>query len=283
MVKPKDGDFIKIEFVGKKATGEIFDTNIEQKAKEANVHNPETKYGPSLVVLGKGEIIKGLEKVIVGMEVGESRTIEIMPEDAFGERKQELVRVMPLSEFRKRDMDPHPGMQLQLDNMTAVVKSVTSGRVMVDLNHPLAGHKVIYELKLNDIVEGTEKKAMVLMEHIDITGKMTTSGDEVRVHFGPEVEKDSNYLVKKAALADRILGHIPEVVRVKFEEIYERANVKETKIDEAMRTEKKKEDASREEEPNEPAEKKDSPKEENSEEPRYVEAKKEEPKAEGTA
>lgn len=222
MVKPKDGDFIKIEFVGKKATGEVFDTNLEDKAKEANIHEPSAKYGPSLVVLGKGEIIKGLENAIGEMEVGDSRTVEIMPENAFGERKPELVRVMPLSEFRKRDMDPYPGMPLQLDNVTAIVKSVTSGRVMVDLNHPLAGHKVVYDVKLSEIVEGVDRKAMALMEHIDMQGNVTVSGEEVHVHFGPEISKDSNYLMKKAALAERILAHMPEVKRVKFEEIYER-------------------------------------------------------------
>ncbi len=232
----KDGDFVKIEFVGKKATGEVFDTNIEEKAKEAKIHEEKVKYGPSLVVLGKGEVIKGLEDAIAEMEVGQSKTVEIMPDKAFGERRPELVRVMPLSEFRKRDLDPYPGMPVQLDNMTATVKSVTSGRVMVDLNHPLAGHKVVYEVKLNEIVEGVEKKALAIMGHVDIEGKVTATGEEIHVTFGPEVKKDSEYLVKKATLAQRVLDHMPEVKRVKFEEIYER---EEEKKSEAKSEEKK--------------------------------------------
>jgi len=229
MANAKEGDFVKIEFVGKKATGEIFDTNIAEKAKEADIHDEKTKYGPSLVVLGKGEIIKGLEDAIAEMEVGQTRTVEIMPDRAFGERRPELVRVMPLSEFRKRDIEPYPGMPVQLDNVTATIKSVTSGRVLVDLNHPLAGHKVVYEVKLSEVVEGVEKKAVALMEHVDITGELTASGEEIHVKFGPEMKKDSEYLVKKATLAQRMLEHLPEVKRVKFEEIYEREEKPEAK------------------------------------------------------
>ncbi len=254
MVKPKDGDFIKIEFLGKKATGEIFDTNNEEKAKEANIHDEKAKYGPSLVVLGKGEIIKGLEKALTEMEVGESKTVEVEPEDAFGLKKQELIRVMPLSEFRKQDINPYPGMPLQLDNMTATVKSVTSGRVMVDMNHPLAGQKLVYDIKLNEIVDGTDKKAVALMEHIDINGKITTSGDELNVHFGSDINKDSNYLAKKAALADRILLHMPEVKKVKFEEIYERPE--EKKAAETKKTEQRTEAKAPEQETEQTAEEK---------------------------
>jgi FKBP-type peptidyl-prolyl cis-trans isomerase 2 len=222
MANAKDGDFVKIEFVGKKATGEVFDTNIEAKAKEAKIHDEKAKYGPSLVVLGKGEVIKGLEEAIAEMGVGQTKTVEIMPDKAFGERRADLVRVMPLSEFRKRDMDPYPGMPIQLDNTTAIVRSVTSGRVMVDMNHPLAGHKVVYEVKLSEVVEGVEKKALALMDHIDIKGEVTAKGEEIHVTFGPKVNKDSEYLVKKATLAQRVLDQMPEVKRVKFEEIYDR-------------------------------------------------------------
>jgi peptidylprolyl isomerase len=227
MANAKEGDFVKIEFVGKKATGEVFDTNIEEKAKEAKIHDEKAKYGPSLVVLGKGEIIKGLEDAIAEMEVGQKKTIEIMPDKAFGERRPELVRVMPLSEFRKRDIEPYPGMPVQLDNMTATVRSVSSGRVVVDMNHPLSGHKVVYEVKLTEVVEGTEKKALALMDHVDIKGHATATGEEIHVTFGPEIRKDSEYLVKKATLADMVLEHLPEVKRVRFEEIYEREEKKE--------------------------------------------------------
>ncbi len=222
----KDGDFVKIEFVGKKATGEVFDTNIEAKAKEAKIHDENAKYGPSLVILGKGEVIKGLEEAIADMAVGQSKTVEIMPDKAFGERDPNLVRVIPIAEFRKREIEPYPGLPVQLDNITATVKSVTSGRVMVDLNHPLAGHKVVYEVKLSEVVEGVDKKAQALMDHINITGNLTATGEEIQVKFGPEVNKDQEYLVKKSMLADRVLEHIPEIKKVRFEEIYERAEEK---------------------------------------------------------
>ncbi len=223
----KDGDFVKIEFVGKKATGEVFDTNIEEKAKEAKIHDEKSKYGPSLIVLGKGEIIKGLEEALADMKVGDTKTVEIMPEKAFGERRMDLVRVIPLAEFRRREIEPYPGMPVQLDNITAIVKSVNSGRVMVDLNHPLAGYKVVYEVKLNEVLDGTEKKALALMDHVDINGELTATGEEIHVKFGPDVEKTPEYMMKKSALAERVLAHMPEVKKIRFEEIYERPKEEE--------------------------------------------------------
>ncbi|MFH0818100.1 MAG: hypothetical protein V1909_05730, partial [Candidatus Micrarchaeota archaeon] len=147
-------------------------------------------------------------------------------EKAFGERRADLLRVIPLSEFRKREIDPYPGMPVQLDNMTAMVKSVTSGRVMVDMNHPLAGHKVVYEVKLSEVVLGADKKAEALLDHFDLKGQASLKGEEVHVTFGPEVEKDSQYLVRKSALAEKVLSNIPEIKKIRFEEIYERKDEK---------------------------------------------------------
>ena len=84
----------------------------------------------------------------MGMSVGEEKKAELEPKDAFGERNPELARVMHLSDFRKRDMDPYPGMQVDIDGTVATVKSINSGRVLVDANHPLAGERMIYEVKL---------------------------------------------------------------------------------------------------------------------------------------
>src|SRR5271157_5833621 len=162
----KEGDFVRIEYTAKRTTdNSLVYTTIEKVAKDADVFNSETKYGPQLIVVGKNNAIKGVENAVKGMAVGETKKIEIEPKDAFGERDESLVNVMRLSDFRDREMDPQPGMQVNIDGTIATVKSVNSGRVVVDLNHPLAGEKLLYEIKVLDKVDSEADRVKAVADH----------------------------------------------------------------------------------------------------------------------
>lgn len=219
----KSGDFAKIEFVGTRAgIGDIVDTNIADKAKEAGIFSEKTKYGPSLVVVGKRQVIPGVDDALVGMSAGETKKESIPAEKAFGLRRPDFVRVMPLSEFHKRDIDPYPGMPVQLDDMNAIVKSVTSGRVLVDMNHPLAGANMLYDIKVTEAVEGTEKKVAAMLDHFSLKGAVKLEGDLAEVTFPADVKKDANYLINKSSAFTELIALLPEVKRIRCIEEYER-------------------------------------------------------------
>ncbi len=142
------GDFIRINYTGRiKETGEIFDKGEKIP-----------------IVVGEGFVIKGLDEIIQKMNVGESKTEEIPPEKAFGKRLPELVKIIHLSEFRKHNTNPYPGMIIKADNLYGRVLSVSSGRVKIDFNHPLAGKILEYDIEIVEKIEKSEEKVNALVE-----------------------------------------------------------------------------------------------------------------------
>ena len=93
-----NGDFLEIEYSAWDASDSaLIVTTDEKKAREANIFNDRTRYGKVLVVLGSNGIIKGLDRELKGMAVGEQKKFTFKPEDAFGPRDENLVRVMRMA------------------------------------------------------------------------------------------------------------------------------------------------------------------------------------------
>jgi len=220
----KDGDFVEIEYTAwRVADNSIVFTTDKEKAEESGIYNENIKYGPQLVVIGKGDVISGLEKAIKEMKVNEVKKIELSPEEAFGKRNPDLVRVMSLSDFRRRDINPYPGMELEIDGYIATVKSVNSGRVLVDLNHPLAGERLLYEVKVDRLIEGDKEKVDALASLYNIVLKsVELSNGVAKVIIGNDVKIDSEYFVDKILFVEDVLYYISSINKVVTEEEYER-------------------------------------------------------------
>ncbi len=222
MDKLKDGDFIKISYTGRTAaTGKIFDTTSAEKAKEAGIPEEGRRYAPVLVVLGKGHVVKGLDESLKSMGVGEQKSIELPPEDAFGTRDPNLVRILPLAEFKKRELNPFPGMLLDLDGMKGIVKSVSGGRVMVDLNHPLAGERVIYDVKIEEKLTETNPKIQAILDSFNLKAdSFKLEGDVLQVVFSTSVKKDVDFVISKSNFVNSLLNLMGDVKKVSVVEEY---------------------------------------------------------------
>lgn len=117
---------------------------------------PDTK--PLTLTIGSGRILKAVEASLLGMEPGQTKTVHIQPEDAFGPYHKTLVHEVPRSTFAGR-IDPKPGMLLSLavekDGITqqvpATVLAAGNETVTVDYNHPLAGRVITYTVTLHAI------------------------------------------------------------------------------------------------------------------------------------
>ena len=217
-----DGDFVKIDYSAwRVADGKMIYTTSKTLAEDNGIYDKEHMYVPQLVIIGKGSIIKGVENVVKGMAVSETKTVELEPKDAFGDKNPDLVKVMPIGDFKKKDVYPYPGMQLDIDNMVAVVKSVNSGRVVVDANHPLAGEKLKYEIKLVAKLAGDEENVKALAEAFSIApDSVSVSGGQMKAVFGDKVEKTSRFLVNKADFVNATLRYMANIERVVVEEDY---------------------------------------------------------------
>lgn len=81
----KKGDLVKVDYVGRLKDGTIFDSSIEEKAKESEFYDENRDYEPLPFTVGEGQVIEGFEEGVKGMEVGDKKEVEIPPEKAYGE------------------------------------------------------------------------------------------------------------------------------------------------------------------------------------------------------
>jgi len=81
----EEGDYVEVDYTGKLEDGTIFDSSIEEKAKESEFYDENRDYEPFGFTVGEGKVIPGFENGVKGMEVGEEKKVEIPPEEAYGE------------------------------------------------------------------------------------------------------------------------------------------------------------------------------------------------------
>ncbi len=158
-MKIKKGDFIEIDFVARvKENNQIFDLTNEGVAKENNLFSEGRTFKPIIICVGERHVISGLDESLVDKEVGKEYKIEIKAEDAFGKRNPKLFQLIGLNKFKDEKIKPFPGMQVNVDNLFGIVKSVSGGRILVDFNHPLAEKGVVYEVKILRKIENDKEK-----------------------------------------------------------------------------------------------------------------------------
>ncbi|MFW5865469.1 MAG: FKBP-type peptidyl-prolyl cis-trans isomerase [Nanoarchaeota archaeon] len=155
----KKGDFIEIDYTGRVADNEkfAFDTNDENVAKEEGIHSEKTTYGSTTIVVGEGHVIKGLDRQLEGKEPGK-HTFKIPAEEAFGKKSGKQLKLVPAKVFRKQDIRPFVGLQVNVDDEIGVIRSVSGGRIIVDFNHPLASKDVLYEVDIKRVLDDDEEK-----------------------------------------------------------------------------------------------------------------------------
>ena len=142
MQQVQNGDKVKVHYHGKLRNGETFDSSQGREPLEFTV--------------GGGQVIKGFDEGVKGMQVGDKRTVEIGVGDAYGEKNEDMIIEFPKEQFPP-DMNPEAGMQLMMNNgqgqqFPVVIKEVREESVLLDANHPLAGEDLIFDIELVEIV-----------------------------------------------------------------------------------------------------------------------------------
>lgn len=141
MVKAAAGDMVKIHYTGTLGDGEVFDSSDGRP--------------PLAFTLGAGQVIPGFDSAVSGMEVGESKTVTIPADQAYGERRPEMVMSIPRSELPD-NLSPELGQQLQMqttDGQVVVVTVTTldEEKIQLDANHALAGKDLTFAIELVEI------------------------------------------------------------------------------------------------------------------------------------
>ncbi|MFH1064358.1 MAG: peptidylprolyl isomerase [Candidatus Woesearchaeota archaeon] len=137
----KDGDVACVHYTGKLDTGEVFDSSKDREPLE--------------FIVGSGQLIKGFDTNVVGMKKGDKKDIKLSPAEAYGDRDERRIQEVPRNVLPK-EPEPKEGMMLTLTAPTgqmfpAVIHKVKQDVVAVDMNHPLAGKTLNFEIELVDI------------------------------------------------------------------------------------------------------------------------------------
>jgi len=140
--KAKDGDTVQVNYTGKLADGTVFDSSIGKQPLE--------------VALGKGQVIPGFEKAILGMKVGDNKTVTISVNDAYGPSLKELI--FEVTKDKLSDgVAPQVGQQLRGSKadgstMVATITKISDNTITLDANMPLAGKELTFEIGLVKIL-----------------------------------------------------------------------------------------------------------------------------------
>jgi FKBP-type peptidyl-prolyl cis-trans isomerase 2 len=206
---------VEIEYTGTvKEDGSIFDTTQEKVAKEKGVYDKNMHYHPAVVCIGENYVLKSLEEQMVGKETGREYQFEIEAEKAFGKKDMKLIQMIPLSKFRKQNIQPMPGLQLNIDGVFGLIKTVSGGRVLVDFNHPLAGKDIVYDVKINRIVQDSKEKIKSLLDiHLHAhDAEVSVNGENAGIKLKQKIPKEAQEEFKK--IVERT---VPAVRGVAFE------------------------------------------------------------------
>ncbi len=145
MEQVKKGDKVKVHYHGRLTNGQTFDSSEGRQPLEFTV--------------GSGMVIKGFDEGVLGMNVGDKKTIEIAVDDAYGPKDPQMMMDFPIDRFPK-DLNPEVGMQLNMSdgsgrNFPVIIREIKGDTAVLDANHPLAGEDLIFDLELVDIAGGS--------------------------------------------------------------------------------------------------------------------------------
>ena len=138
MTQAKSGDNVTIHYTGKLEDGTVFDSSEGRE--------------PLPFTIGDNQVIPGFEEAVMGMNPGDSKTVTIPSEKAYGPRNEEMVINVPIDQVPP-DITPEIGMQLELMNesnqpMVVRIADITEEHVALDANPPLAGKDLTFDIEL---------------------------------------------------------------------------------------------------------------------------------------
>ncbi|ERH09369.1 MAG: FKBP-type peptidyl-prolyl cis-trans isomerases 2 [halophilic archaeon J07HX64] len=150
------GDSVTLNYVGRLADGEVFDTSDRALAEQEGLlsENPGRMYEPLTLDVGDGSVLPGLQEALLGMEAGQQATVTIPPEQAYGYHTEERIGEYDREAFESMigDHELTAGFEVEADSgLEGRVVDIGEETVTVDFNHELAGETLTFEIEIIDV------------------------------------------------------------------------------------------------------------------------------------
>ena len=165
-----DGDFIELSFEMRAGQDKkLISTSKEDLAKKEDIFDDKKKYKDAVIVIGTEGLFKEINDSFKQAEIGKEYEVTVPAKDAYGMRDNKNIKVVPMREFQRNKINPEIGKEVNINNKSGKIISVTPGRVLIDYNHELAGVNHISSQVAHGILFTGSKKtatdAINLAEH----------------------------------------------------------------------------------------------------------------------
>jgi peptidylprolyl isomerase len=228
------GSLILADYTAKiKDTGQIIDTTRKTDAEKAGNADPSRTYEPRLIAVGEGWVLKGLDEALQKADPNQTIDVELTPDKAFGVRDPNKVSRVPIRKFGEKASELEVGGEVELDNRVGIVRSLESGRAIVDFNHKYAGKTLEYNVEIKEKLDERNSQIQALIHRRLPVEKEkvkfeSIGQDEVRIVIPNDYFLMEGLQIIKRGISTDLFKFIKPLSKVTFVEEYENPANKKT-------------------------------------------------------
>lgn len=230
----QDGDVIAFDYdLFVEGRQEPYDTTQRSTAEKAGMLDPNAYYAPMHYVIGAGRLVKGLEDGLRGLEVGKEATLNLTPEQAYGERDPGNIETIPINEFRKNKVEPEVGLVITYKQRRGTVTFVGGGRIRVDFNHPLSGKNLRYVVAVRSVAKTPVEKVKGIIQMdfpSNVEFEVQVDKGVATIQVPDQLRLDQNFMVAKYRMVND-LRRVKDLKVCRFVESFPLAQEKEEKAE----------------------------------------------------
>ena len=151
--------------MGNLTDGTVFDITQKSVSESSGLHAHDKVFAPAVVCIGERQLLPGLDDALVDKEMGKEYSVTLPPEKTFGKKDIKKMKIVPMNAFKEHKVQPHPGLQIDMDGERGVITQISGGRVIVNFNNPLAGREIVYDFKVNKKITDQKEQAIIYLHN----------------------------------------------------------------------------------------------------------------------
>ncbi len=243
----ENGSLILADYTAKiKDTGQIIDTTRKADAEKAGSADPTRTYEPRLIAVGEGWVLKGLDEALQKAEPNQTIDVELTPEKGVWRKRSEQGLPDPIRKFGEKASELEIGGEVEVDNRVGIVRSLESGRAIVDFNHKYAGKTLEYNVEIKEKLDSRDAQIQALIHRRlpvekDKIKFESLGEEEVKISIPSDYFLMEGLQIIKRGLSTDLFKFIKPLSKVEFVEVFENPAAK--KAEEAQKTEQPSQEA----------------------------------------
>ncbi len=223
-----ESSVIYIDYTAKiQDDGQVFDTTIEDVAREHGTYKENDRYEPMLVAIGWNWLLGAVEEELVGLKVGDSKTVAVPPEKGAGTRDPRKVKMIPKVKLAKHGVRMLKGEEITFGDERGVITAVLGRQVRVDFNSPLADKTLVFDVTIKEILSSDEEKLQAIVKR-RVPGlpqedfKVSYAKKTITIEMPKETRYVQNIQYAEIGIAADALKVVPDSKEVKLVVTFER-------------------------------------------------------------